>query len=183
MFQNITQVILLMIPNGEGLHYITVKKLPTSLRGILWKNYSGFYCLNCLYSFAIENKREYHKKVGENKDFCNVVKLPEDTEILEFNQYQKSDKASFIICADLECLIQKINGCKNNPENSFKTIEGKHIPSRFSVTSISSFKSIGNKHDVCKGKVSMKTFCESLREHSMEINRFKKKESKLLTKT
>ena len=29
------QVILLMIPNGEGLHYITVKKLPTSLRGIL----------------------------------------------------------------------------------------------------------------------------------------------------
>ena len=28
------QVILLMIPNGEGWHYIAVKKLPALLRGI-----------------------------------------------------------------------------------------------------------------------------------------------------
>ena len=40
-----------------------------------------------------------------------------DTKILEFNQYQKSDKAPFIIYADLECLIEKIDGCKNNSEN------------------------------------------------------------------
>ena len=87
------------------------------------------------------------------------------------------------MCRSQICLIQKFNGCKNNPQNSSKTIEGKHIPSGFSVTSISSFKSIGNKHDVYRGKVSMKKFCESLRQHSMEINGFKKKESKLLTKT
>ena len=42
----------------------------------------------------------------------------EDTKILEFNQYQKSDKASFIIYTDLECLMKKTDGCKNNPENS-----------------------------------------------------------------
>ena len=41
----------------------------------------------------------------------------EDTKILEFNQYQKSDKAPFIIYADLECIIGKIDGWKNNPEN------------------------------------------------------------------
>ena len=29
----------------------------------------------------------------------------EDTKILEFNQYQKFDKATFIIYADLECII------------------------------------------------------------------------------
>ena len=38
--------------------------------------------------------------------------LSEDTKILEFNQYQKSDKAPFIIYADLECIIQKTDGCK-----------------------------------------------------------------------
>ena len=32
----------------------------------------------------------------------------EDTKILEFNQSQKSDKAPFIIYADLQCLIEKI---------------------------------------------------------------------------
>ena len=38
----------------------------------------------------------------------------EDTKILEFNQYQKSGKAQFIIYADLECFIEKTGGCKNN---------------------------------------------------------------------
>ena len=41
----------------------------------------------------------------------------ENTKILEFNQYQKSDKAPFIIYANLECIIEKIDGCKITPEN------------------------------------------------------------------
>ena len=35
--------------------------------------------------------------------------LSEDTKILEFNHYQKTDKAPLTIYADLECLIEKIN--------------------------------------------------------------------------
>ena len=80
----------------------------------------------------------------------------EDTKILEFNQYQKPDKALFIIYADLECLIEKTEGCKNNPENSFTTKVGKHILSGSSMPTISSFKSIENKHDVYRGINSMK---------------------------
>ena len=38
----------------------------------------------------------------------------EDIKILEFNQYQKSDKSPFIIYADLECILEKIDACKNN---------------------------------------------------------------------
>ena len=40
----------------------------------------------------------------------------EDTKILEFNQYQKSDKAPCIIYADLECLVEMTDVCNNNPE-------------------------------------------------------------------
>ena len=36
----------------------------------------------------------------------------EDTKIIEFNQYQKSDKVTFIIYLDLECLREKIDRCK-----------------------------------------------------------------------
>ena len=32
-----------------------------------------------------------------------------DPKIFEFSQYQKSDKALFIIYADLECLIENID--------------------------------------------------------------------------
>ena len=46
---------------------------------------------------------------------------------LEFNQYQKSDKAPFIIYADLECIIERIDRYKNNPENSSITRISEHI--------------------------------------------------------
>ena len=36
----------------------------------------------------------------------------EDTETLEFNQYQKSDKALFIIYADLESIIERLMDVK-----------------------------------------------------------------------
>ena len=76
---------------------------------------------------------------------------------------------------------RKIDGCKNNPENSSTIKVGIHIASDFSMSTILSFKSIEKKHDVYSGKDSMKKFCESLREHAMKINNFKKKKLKLLT--
>ena len=57
--------------------------------------------------------------------------LFEDTKILDFNEYQKSDKTLFIIYADFECIIEKIYECKNNPENLFTTKLSDHIPSGF----------------------------------------------------
>ena len=137
-----------MIPNGEGWYYLTVKKLSVLLRGITSKYHDDFCYLSCLYYFATENKFEPHKKVCLNKDYSNVVMLFDSTKILEFNQYQKCDKAPFVIYVDLECLVEKIDGCKNNPENSSKTKVSKHIPSGFSMSTISSFKNIKNKYDV-----------------------------------
>ena len=110
--------------------------------------------------------------------------LSENTKILEFNQYQKSNKEPFIIYADLECLIEKIDRCENNPENSFTTKVGEHSPSGFSISTILSFKSIENKNDVYRGKYYMKKFCESLREHAIKIIIFKmkKKEKEVINK-
>ena len=79
-----------------------------------------------------------------------------DTKILEFNQHQKSDKAPFFVYADLECIIEKIDRCKNNPENLSTAKVSKHIPSGFSKFTISSFRCIENKHGVYRGKEFMK---------------------------
>ena len=86
-----------MILNGEKWHYLAVKKLSALLRKILSKHHSDFYCLNCLYSFRTKSKLETHKRVCENKNFYDVFMSSEDTKVLEFNQYQKSYKALFII--------------------------------------------------------------------------------------
>ena len=44
--------------------------------------------------------------------------------------------------------MEKIDGCKNNPENSSTTKVSEHIPSSFSMLTISSFRSTENKYDV-----------------------------------
>ena len=167
MFQDITQIVkkqvaYLMIPSGEEWRYLALLRETTSkiiVDFIVW----------IVFILLEKNKLQSHKKVRENKDFCNIKIVSEDTKILEFNQYKKSDKGPLIIYADLECLIEKIDWCKNNPENSSTTKVRDRIPSGFWMSTILSFKGIENKHDVCRGKDCMRKFCESLREHVMKI--------------
>ena len=104
----------------------------------------------------------------------------EETKLLEFNQYQKSNKAPFIIYAELECLIEKVDRWKNDPKKSPTTKVSEHIPSGFSISTIWSFKSIENKHDIYRDKDCMKKFWESLREQAIAIINFKNKKMKLL---
>ena len=57
-----------------------------------------------------------------------MVMLSKNNNILEFNQYMKSDKMPYIIYADMEYLIRKIDGCAYKPENSLTKKIGEHIP-------------------------------------------------------
>ena len=138
--------------------------------------------MSCLCLFRAKNKLESHKKVCDNKDFCNIVMSSENNKILVFNQYQKSDKVPFIIYTYLPWLMEKIDGCKNNPENSSTTKVGKDIPLGFLMSTICSFKSIWNKHDIYRGKDYMKIFCIFLREHAVEILSFEKKKNETINK-
>ena len=81
-----------------------------------------------------------------------MIRPFKDTKILEFNQYQKSDQAPFVIFPHLDCLIQKIHKCKINPEISSTTKVSEPIPSGFSMSTATSFRSIENKHGVYRGK-------------------------------
>ena len=93
-----------------------------------------------------------------------------NTKILEFNEYHhKSDTEPFIIYADLESLIENIDVCKNSSKNLSITKVSEHIPSGCSMPTISSFKSIENKHDVFRVKDCMKKFCNSLKKHAVKI--------------
>ena len=81
----------------------------TLLRGITSTHQGDFYCQNCLHSFATEKKLESHKKVCENKDFCNVIMPYEDTKILEFNiEPSPSKKTCVIFLTESPLKVMKI---------------------------------------------------------------------------
>ena len=50
----------------------------------------------------------------------------EDNKILKYNHGEKSMKISFIINADMDCLLEKIDTCHNNPKTSSTTKITKH---------------------------------------------------------
>ena len=131
MLTHENQVILLMITDGEKWHYLAVKSLSALFRGITDHNHGDFYCFNCFQSYTMENKLKKHKKVCENHDYCYVEMPEECNKILKYNEGDKSMRVPFIIYADLECLLEKMNTCHNNPEKSSTTKTNKHKPSGY----------------------------------------------------
>ena len=110
------QVILLMITDGKKWHYLVVRSLSRILRGITSNHNGDFYCLNCFRAYTTENKLESHKKICENHDYCYIEMPNEDNKILKYNHGEISMRAPFIIYADLESLLEKMETCYNNPE-------------------------------------------------------------------
>ena len=109
-------IILFMISNGTNWHYLAVKSLSRLLRGISSNYNSDYYCLNCFHSYRTENKLNVHKKICENHDYCNIEMPSPNNNIIKYNQGEKSLELPFIIYADLECLLRKMDTCYNNPD-------------------------------------------------------------------
>ena len=81
-----------------------------------------------MFSFIHNNKKRLtkHKKICKDHDFCNIKIPDENNKILKYNPGEKSLKVPFIIYADLECLLEKMDTCKNNPEESYTEKKAKH---------------------------------------------------------
>ena len=169
------QVILLMITDGEKWQYLTVKNLSGLLRRITSTHKEDFYCLNCFRSYRTRNKLEAHKKICENHNYCNVEMSTKNNNIIKYNQGEKSIKLPFVIYADLECLLERMSTCQNNPNESSTTEINKHIPSGYSIFTHCSFDQTKNKLNHYRGKDCMKKFCKDLREHATKIINYEKK--------
>ena len=140
-----------MITDGKKWHYLAVKSLSALLRRIASNHKEDFYCLNCFHSYSTKNKLKKHERVCNDHDCCFVEMPNEDNKILKCNQGEKSLKAPLMICADLECLLEKMHSCQNNPEKSY-TEKTKHIPSGYSLFTNCSFDETKNKLDCYRGE-------------------------------
>ena len=126
------QVNLLMITNGtSNWHYLAVKSISGLLRRITSNHNDNFYCLNCFHSYTTMNKLKKYEKICRNHDFCHVKMPKENNKILKYNPGEKSLKVPFIIYADLECMLRKINAHQNNPSKSYTEKKAEHEPSGY----------------------------------------------------
>ena len=109
-----------MITDGDNnWHYLAVTRIFGLLRGKTSNHYGDFYCLNCFRPYSTENSFKEHEKICYDHKYC-FPKMPDaENNILKSKPGKKSLKQAFVICADLECLLLKINTCNNNPNKSY----------------------------------------------------------------
>ena len=171
-----------MITDGTGnWHYLAIKSISGLLRGITSNHNGDYYCLNCFHSYTTEKKLRKHERICENHNFCHLKMPDEDNKILKYISGEKSLQALFIIYADLECLLTKINTCLNNPENSYAEKKATHRPSSYSLVTCCWFDKSKNEQKYYRGKDCMKIFCKGLKDQAMKIINYEKKEMTPLT--
>ena len=151
------------------------------LRGITSNHNEDFYCLNCFHSHTTENKLRKHEKICNEHDFCYLKMPNEDNKILIYIPGEKSLKVPFINYADLECLLQKIKSCQNNPEKSYTEKKAVHRPSGYSLITCCSFDKSENERKYYRGIDCMKIFCNDLKDQANKIINYEKKEMIPLT--
>ena len=88
----------------------------------------------------------------------------------------------FVIYADLECLLEKMSTCHNNPKKSSPTKINKNRPSGYSLFTCCSFDTTENKLDCYRGEDCMKSFCLDLKQYVTKIINYEKNEMIPLTK-
>ena len=176
------QIILLMISNGENWHYLAVKSLSGLFTGVTSNHKEDYYCLNCFHSYRTKNKLDAQQKACENHEYYHIEMPNKDNNKIKYNQGEKSVKLPFIIYADLECLIEKINTCYNNPKESSTTKINHHTPSGYSIFTHCSFYESKNKLNYYRDDDCMKRFCKDLKEHATKIINYEKKNMIPLTK-
>ena len=101
--------------------------------------------------------------------------------ILESKPVKKSLKHPFIIYADLECLLLKMNICNNNPNKSYATAKALHKPLGYSLLTSCSFDKSENEQTYYRKRDCMKIFCNNLKEHFTSIINYEMKPMIALT--
>ena len=98
-----------------------------------------------------------------------------DNNIIKYNNGEKFIKLPFVIYADLECLLEKMSTCQNNPNKSSTIKINKHTPSGYSIFTSCSFDESKNKINYYRGDDCMKKFFKNLRENATKIINYEKK--------
>ena len=167
-----------MITDNEKWHYLAVKNISGLLRRITSNHDGDFYCLNYFHLYTTEKKFKKHQRICRNNDFYYVKMPDENYKILKYKPGEKSLKHSFIIYADLEYLLEKIDTCYNNNNTEKKA---KHKPSGYSLVTYCSFDKTKTAVNYYRGKDCMKIFCKKLRNQTTKIFNYEKMKEIILT--
>ena len=167
---NIPRIKLMITKKGDNTHYTYVKRLMALLYDQSKNSNSKHFCERCLHGYSRKDLLERH-----NPECKGLLKNPIKTEMLKegehkmsFRNHYKQMKVSYVVYADFECVLGKIDGCEPSLDASFTVKTEKHEPCGFSYIAIRSDGKLFGPF-THRGKDAIYVFLSWLQNHEREM--------------
>ena len=118
---SMARINLLLIYEEPKSHYVWIKDLNRLLSDQTKYDHRKHFCERCLHGYSREDLLQRHipecKGIGDRAVRIEMP-IPERNDILKFNNLYKRMKVPFVMYADFEAIIKKIDDCsKTNTRN------------------------------------------------------------------
>ena len=157
---------LLLISNNDKFHYVLIKNMSR----LLCTNHNigqKFFCNYCLHGFYKESSLLNHVDDCSKFGIQKVVLPDDEHKWVKFKSIQKMMPAPFVIYADFESFLCKVEGPKNM-DSSLHVYE-RHIPSGFAYLIVSSDFNRTYEPVVYRGPDVIEEFLKRLKTESDNI--------------
>ena len=115
----------------EKTHYTLVKNKSALITSQINNHgHKRHFCLNCFNSFNSPETLETYKEYCYENESVKTLMPPPGT-YLRFKNFYHSEKAPFVIYADFECKIIRMDNCDPDPNKSYTKKYQKHEPVSF----------------------------------------------------
>ena len=100
-------------------HYCLIKDFNRFLSRTNKHSSQVYFCPYCLHGFYRETSLQEHK-IYCSRHGVQRIELPVkgENDLLEFRDFEKTLKVPFVIYADLETIVRKLDTCQPNPDKS-----------------------------------------------------------------
>ena len=166
------EVDLLLLADSKDprkTHYVWIKDLARALYQNSKHEHRKHPCRKCLHVFSTAELLGAHKRdclgIGEKPQ---RIVMPEEGEVLRFQNHQNQMRVPFIIYADFEALNIPVEGCAGNPEKSSTRQIAKQVPCSFCYVVVRS-DGVAKDPVLYRGENAVERFLESLQEELEEI--------------
>ena len=111
------QMNLLLIPKDEKKHYFLIKDFNSFMYNQSKHKERKHFCMYCLQCFSSERVLANHVNNCLTINGKQAINIPEQGEnILKFNNFHKQLPVPFVIYADFEAIMKKVQGCEQSEE-------------------------------------------------------------------
>ena len=119
---------LLLITEGKTKHYVLIKDFNKLMYNQTKHESRKHFCMYCLQCFSSERVLNNHKENCIQLNGTQAVKMPtKDNSILKFNNYHKQQPVPFVIYADFEALLQKVERGQPDSDKLYTEEFQRHI--------------------------------------------------------